>query len=88
MPYLPCKVGIAAVSAYLGCFFTYPWAVVAREMVDLWPKEQGGVCTWQGNYRKAMSWLWCNNAFNLLILIDHEFTTNYYPGFYRNYFHA
>ena len=46
VPYLPCKIAIAAGSAYLGCFFTYPWYMTAREMVDLWPKDQGGVCTW------------------------------------------
>jgi len=45
MPYLPCKMGIAAFSAYIACAFTYPWAVMSREMVELWPKEKGGVCT-------------------------------------------
>lgn len=44
-------------------------------MIELWPKDKGGVCTWNGNYRKAMSWLWY-----------HEFSTNYYPGFFKNYF--
>lgn len=63
MPYLPCKMSIAAFSAYLACAFTYPWAVMSREMVELWPKEKGGVCTFQGNYRKAMAWLWCNHLF-------------------------
>ncbi len=38
-------MAIAAFSAYLACAFTYPWAVMAREMVELWPKEKGGVCT-------------------------------------------
>jgi len=46
MPYLPCKIAIAGFSAYLACAFTYPWAVLSREMIELWPKEKGGVCTW------------------------------------------
>jgi hypothetical protein len=33
MPYFPCKVAIAAFSAYLACAFSYPWAVTIREMV-------------------------------------------------------
>jgi len=28
----------------------YP-AYYAREMVDLWPKERGGHCTWNNSYR-------------------------------------
>jgi hypothetical protein len=39
IPYFPCKVSIAAFSAYVGCAFTYPWAVTAREMIELWPKD-------------------------------------------------
>jgi hypothetical protein len=37
--------------------FSYPWAVTIREMVELWPKEKGGVCTWDNNYRKAAVWV-------------------------------
>lgn len=33
-----------AISASYPCHF-------AREMVDLWPKERGGHCTWNNNYR-------------------------------------
>lgn len=75
MPYFPCKVAIAAFSAYLACAFSYPWAVTIREMVDFWPKEKGGVCTWDNNYRKAAVWLYY-----------HDNSTNYYPGFFKNYF--
>jgi hypothetical protein len=32
---------------------SYP-AYFARDMVDLWPKERGGHCTWQNNYRVAI----------------------------------
>lgn len=59
LPYTPCKYVMASFSAYLACAFTYPFAVTARQMIELWPKDKGGVCTWNGNYRKAMSWLWC-----------------------------
>merc|ERR1712166_730878 len=43
-------------------FFTssaiaYP-AYHTREMVDLWPKERGGFCTWNNSYRQAYTgWL-------------------------------
>ena len=33
----------------------YP-AYHCREMVDLWPKERGGNCTWNNNYRAAFKW--------------------------------
>jgi len=62
-------------AVYLACVFSYPWAVTIREMVDLWPKEKGGVCTFQNNYRKAAIWLWY-----------HDFGSNYFPGFISNYF--
>ena len=66
---------MAGFSSYLACVFSYPWAVTVREMVDFWPKEKGGVCTWDRNYRKAAVWLWY-----------HEFGTNHFPGFFNNYF--
>ena len=44
-PYLPCKMTIAAFSAYMGCLFTFPFAVMSKEMIEYWPKENG-VCTW------------------------------------------
>jgi len=56
-------------------------------MVDFWPKEKGGVCTWQGNYRKAMVWV---ILFSYLIsnfqLWYHDYGSNYFPGFMNNYF--
>ena len=33
----------------------YP-AYYVREMVDLWPKERGGHCTWNNNYRQCFKW--------------------------------
>jgi hypothetical protein len=44
-------------SSYLACVFSYPFGVMSRQLVDFWPKEKGGVCTFQGNYRKAMVWV-------------------------------
>lgn len=34
----------------------YP-AYFTREMVDLWPKERGGHCTWNNNYRQCFRWM-------------------------------
>ena len=28
----------------------------AREMVDIWPKERGGHCTWNNSYKKCFRW--------------------------------
>lgn len=65
---------ISFISIYFACVFSYPWAVTIREMVDFWPKEKGGVCTFDNNYRKAAIWLWY-----------HDFGSNYFPGFFSNY---
>lgn len=74
-PYGLSKAIMVFISVYFGCVFSYPWAVTIREMVELWPKEKGGVCTFDNNYRKAAVWLWY-----------HEFGSNYFPGFINNYF--
>jgi hypothetical protein len=74
-PYYPTKLCIAGFCSYLACVFSYPWAVVVREMVEFWPKNEKGLCHWDGNYRKAAVWLYY-----------HEFSTNCYPGFFNNYF--
>jgi len=34
----------------------YP-AYYTREMVDLWPKERGGHCTWNHSYRQCFAWM-------------------------------
>lgn len=47
----------ASLSTYLACVFSYPFACTIREMVDMWPKEKGGVCTFKGNYRTAAVWV-------------------------------
>lgn len=37
----------------------YP-AYFIREMVDIWPKERGGFCTWNNNYRQCAKWMLTN----------------------------
>ena len=44
-----------AVSFAIASVVAYP-AYYTREMVDLWPKERGGHCTWDNNYRNAFKW--------------------------------
>ena len=43
------------VSFAIASVLAYP-AYYVREMVDLWPKERGGHCTWDNSYKKAMKW--------------------------------
>jgi hypothetical protein len=31
-----------------------------REMVDIWPKERGGHCTWNNSYRQCAKWMFEN----------------------------
>lgn len=45
VPVLPFKLINAGFSTWLALIFAYPFAVTIREMVDFWPKEKGGVCT-------------------------------------------
>lgn len=50
----------------------YP-AYFTREMVDLWPKERGGHCTWNNNYRLCFRWM----VDNMDVL-----GYNYYKGYW------
>lgn len=43
-----------------------------REMVDIWPKERGGHCTWNNSYRQCMKW--CIENMDLL---GYNYLTNY-----------
>jgi len=74
-PYWPCKVSIAGFATYLALVFTYPFAVVSREMVDFWPQPKNGKHNFNNNYRSAAVWLYY-----------HDFWSNLYPGFFKNYF--
>lgn len=43
-------------SFLVSVMLAYP-AYFTREMVDLWPKERGGHCTWNNNYRNCYKWM-------------------------------
>lgn len=73
MPVLPLVLSCALFGTYLGAVFTYPFAVTAREMVDLWPKKGGD--PFGGNYRKAAVYTWF-----------HQNILGFYPGFFKRYF--
>ena len=57
--YSYCKAIMMGMSWAMGTCVGYP-AYFARHMVDLWPKERGGHCTWQNNYRVAITWSYHN----------------------------
>lgn len=50
------KAGNMAISFICASALSYPF-YFAREMVDLWPKERGGFCTWNNNYKDCMKWM-------------------------------
>jgi solute carrier family 25 (mitochondrial oxoglutarate transporter), member 11 len=51
-----CKALNMAVSFGIASAVAYP-AYYTREMVDLWPKERGGHCTWNNSYRECFKWM-------------------------------
>ena len=51
-----CKFINMCFSFACGSVVAYP-AYFTREMVDLWPKERGGHCTWNNNYRQCFKWM-------------------------------
>lgn len=53
----------------VGSLVSYPFYYI-REMVDIWPKEKGGHCTWNNSYSQAIRWL----HENLDILFTNFFT--------------
>ena len=48
--YEVCKTIFMSASFVVASAISYP-AYHTREMVDLWPKERGGFCTWNNSYR-------------------------------------
>ena len=44
------KAGMAGTAFMLSAMMAYPIYFI-REMVDIWPKERGGHCTWNNSYR-------------------------------------
>lgn len=55
----------------------YP-AYFTREMVDLWPKERGGHCTWDNSYRKCFKWMVEN-----MDMLYYNYLTNYWQWMRR-----
>lgn len=74
IPYFPLKLFNATFSSFLAAAISYPFAVKTRELVELWPKLNGQ-CRFEGNYRKAMVWLYYSDFYGSL-----------FSGFYKNYF--
>lgn len=50
------KAGMAGISFFLASWAAYP-LYFTREMVDIWPKERGGHCTWNNSYRQCTKWM-------------------------------
>lgn len=51
-----CKAIFIGFSFSVATAVSYPF-YQTREMVDLWPKERGGFCTWNNSYRQCAKWL-------------------------------
>lgn len=60
-------------SFFIATATSYPF-YFAREMVDIWPKERGGHCTWNNSYRACYKWMLEN--------VDHMYY-NYLSGMSR-----
>jgi solute carrier family 25 (mitochondrial oxoglutarate transporter), member 11 len=50
------KAGMIAVAFGMASIMSYP-LYFTRTMVDLWPKERGGHCTWNNSYRQCAKWM-------------------------------
>ena len=62
----------------LASALAYP-AYYTREMVDLWPKERGGHCTWNNEYRKCFKWMVEN-----MDMLGYNYLTGYW-GWVKRY---
>lgn len=51
-----CKGGMMTISFLIASMMAYPF-YFTREMVDIWPKERGGHCTWNNSYRQCAKWM-------------------------------
>lgn len=60
----------------------YPF-YYCREMVDLWPKERGGHCTWKNSYAENIKWQIEN-----MDVLGYNFFTNYWQWMRRYGFTA
>lgn len=59
-----CKLVFQSISFGIASTVAYP-AYMTREMVDLWPKERGGFCTWNNSYRQCFKWMVENMELNM-----------------------
>lgn len=50
------KSGMMGIAFALASVISYP-LYFTRTMVDLWPKERGGHCTWNNSYRQCAKWM-------------------------------
>ena len=66
-----CKLVNMTFSFAVASTIAYP-AYYTREMVDLWPKERGGHCTFNNNYRQCFKWMVEN-----MDLHSYNYMTNY-----------
>lgn len=66
------KGGMMGISFLISSIFAYP-AYHVREMVDIWPKERGGHCTWNNSYKECVRWM--------LLNVDEQFY-NYLSGYW------
>lgn len=73
-----CKLLNMIFSFSIASVLAYP-AYYTREMVDLWPKERGGHCTWNNEYRKCFKWMAEN-----MDMMGYNFLTGYW-GWVRRY---
>lgn len=55
-PYAYIKFIFHSFSFFCASVIAYP-ALQTRTMVDLWPKERGGHCTWNNSYRECYKWM-------------------------------
>jgi solute carrier family 25 oxoglutarate transporter 11 len=50
------KAGMMGISFFCSSIISYPF-YFTREMVDIWPKERGGHCTWNNSYRQCAKFM-------------------------------
>lgn len=72
-----CKACILGFSFGVASIVSYPF-YHTREMVDIWPKERGGHCTWQNSYRQCAKFMLENMEIQYL-----NFFRNYHFWFRR-----
>lgn len=77
-PYNYIKLGMLSIAFGIGSALSYPFFFI-REMVDIWPKERGGHCTWNNNYRQCAKWMLEN-----IDMLYYNFLSGYW-GWFRRY---